>query len=1089
MPDSQTFPRFIVDAPNGNDCFEGKSQEKLAQNICGYIKTIDTKPQNVEGNEMPRIIGIEGGWGTGKSNVVKMIDKELASHAYYTFTYDAWGHQEDLQRRSILETLTKELIEKGILQGKVDIRMRNGEKHPDKWENQLSLLLSNKTTTIKKTVPRLSDSAVWGIVLVASFGVLSTIANQIWDKTDKFSCIIVIGITLLYALPILIGTFLILWHHNKDKNWDWALKLVSQKEDDTIDEEYTSSEEPSVAEFKNWMCAISDFIGVQKGKDVKKKLIIVFDNMDRLPSEKVMQLWSSIYTFFSDGNFENIWAIIPYDFKHLCQAINGEDDSETGTERIKRFIRKTFPLTFNVPQPVITDYELLFNKYFEQAFGDQEHDQQHICQVFRCINPEPNPRDVIAFVNELVAMRLQWMDNKTYRLQNIALFILKKDYILYNDKGSVESNLLSDELFDKVEAFYPAKETVRTQLCQFTYGIDNSDLANELPLSRTLQRNLINAESIAEYHDKTNFVPILEKVVSEINESNIDNAVISLTTLDAINFSNKDKDRIQSKWDFIANKKTETVYERQEFDKTLKILLSHVSIKRAQDLVRHFCKSIQDLEVNDGASYFKSLSELKNALADKWKEIDMLEYLHPTRTEPKHFVEYVQAAKSQYALYQLGTGSVELMDYLLNMSMDDNGESATVVKYLKDDDNYDYTPLRDKIKEMIAKDEIPDNFLPIAYMNRELTTDIGILDCRISTAKVNTFMQSKVINKQYETKTIGFADVLSMYLADNHDIPNCEYGDNVWESVSTCVERYITYTDILKKIGNGSSAIGNLNIYMIHNRVGENCDNKIAAQNIENLYTKLSIDYDVLFKQFDRFGKINWGEINENNTYIKGVDKYVLPTLFEQYKSNQCDFCDSIIELGVTAIEYKPKGFLFNTNNTTNATFNNYWRGFVLCFLGTNHMPKASAHLTQELIAVLDRICSANSSQLSNDTIVEKLENFADNITLDEYLREKMNGVFKTKDINAITFKHFGRLLPRLGSDMDKNTASCLITHFVKPVVDNAECANIIVEHQYFYLGVLALDKEAAQDIIKKMAKNEAYISIQENLKELILNG
>lgn len=71
---------------------------------------------------MPRIIGLEGKWGSGKSNVVENIKKHLDGEGYHTFTYDAWGHQEDLQRRSILETLTNDLIENKVLGGKVEIK-------------------------------------------------------------------------------------------------------------------------------------------------------------------------------------------------------------------------------------------------------------------------------------------------------------------------------------------------------------------------------------------------------------------------------------------------------------------------------------------------------------------------------------------------------------------------------------------------------------------------------------------------------------------------------------------------------------------------------------------------------------------------------------------------------------------------------------------------------------------------------------------------------------------------------------------------------------------------------------------------------
>ena len=50
-------------------------------------------------------------------------------------------------------------------------------------------------------------------------------------------------------------------------------------------------------EFKNWMHAISSHLGRAKGNKIKK-VIIVFDNMDRLPSEKVMQaLVCHIYIF------------------------------------------------------------------------------------------------------------------------------------------------------------------------------------------------------------------------------------------------------------------------------------------------------------------------------------------------------------------------------------------------------------------------------------------------------------------------------------------------------------------------------------------------------------------------------------------------------------------------------------------------------------------------------------------------------------------------------------------------------------------------------------------------------------------------
>ena len=52
---------------------------------------------------------------------------------------------------------------------------------------------------------------------------------------------------------------------------------------------------------------------------------------------------------------------------HLCDAIyeSGEDGKikDSDKSKFKRFINKTFPVVYTIPQPVITDYNKLFNKY------------------------------------------------------------------------------------------------------------------------------------------------------------------------------------------------------------------------------------------------------------------------------------------------------------------------------------------------------------------------------------------------------------------------------------------------------------------------------------------------------------------------------------------------------------------------------------------------------------------------------------------------------------------------------------------------------------------------------------------------------
>lgn len=118
MESTNKYPRFINNTPCGVDLFEGKSQQKIANNICNIIKT----------EESCNIIGIDGGWGSGKSNLVKQVENILPKENYHFFVYDAWGHQEDLQRRSFLEELTENLTQESLVK--------------EVWKSKLNQLLA-----------------------------------------------------------------------------------------------------------------------------------------------------------------------------------------------------------------------------------------------------------------------------------------------------------------------------------------------------------------------------------------------------------------------------------------------------------------------------------------------------------------------------------------------------------------------------------------------------------------------------------------------------------------------------------------------------------------------------------------------------------------------------------------------------------------------------------------------------------------------------------------------------------------------------------------------------------------------------------
>lgn len=144
-------PSYLKTTPIGEDLFAGKSHETISKRIAQQIKC---------GNHC-QMIGIDGGWGSGKSNLVRLISKELngeisdkKKQMFPFITYDAWGNSSDLQRRTILEEITKSLI-------------NDYECLDNSWKVKLNELLSRKKSTHSKKVPRLSTTIKVVMLLIA----------------------------------------------------------------------------------------------------------------------------------------------------------------------------------------------------------------------------------------------------------------------------------------------------------------------------------------------------------------------------------------------------------------------------------------------------------------------------------------------------------------------------------------------------------------------------------------------------------------------------------------------------------------------------------------------------------------------------------------------------------------------------------------------------------------------------------------------------------------------------------------------------------------------------------------------------------
>ena len=273
---------FIKNQPLGEDLFENKSQEKIAS-VISYevIKNPDFK-----------IIGIDGEWGSGKSNLVKLIEKKLEkSHKF--FVYDVWGHQEDEQRKSILIELTEFIKSEPNL-----VKKKNN------WDNKLKLLLAKSKETKTINQPYLSIGFIFSLLSIVYIPTVNVFKDSM---VDFFEIKRWYWKLLLVAFPILIVIGIYLW--NLVKNWinrkgfcksfklsaEETFQVYTDKQREETKIETISENEPSVREFQKWMQEIND--------DLKIPIIIVFDNFDRLPKKHILSIWSSIHIFFAEKGY------------------------------------------------------------------------------------------------------------------------------------------------------------------------------------------------------------------------------------------------------------------------------------------------------------------------------------------------------------------------------------------------------------------------------------------------------------------------------------------------------------------------------------------------------------------------------------------------------------------------------------------------------------------------------------------------------------------------------------------------------------------------------------------------------------------
>ncbi|MDI6449128.1 KAP family P-loop NTPase fold protein [Anaerobaca lacustris] len=674
--DDATQPSFIDSSPLGEDLLEGRSQERIAESISQLIRTDRTEN---------RLIGLDGAWGSGKSNLVKIIESKLKD-THHVFWYDAWGHQEDVQRRAFLEELTEDLCENQIIDS-------------SKWKAKLKDLLSRKRETQTKTTPQLSCGVIVTLLVAIVTPIAGTIAGSVESQYLK---------VLITSAPLLIG--FLLWIGASIK----AGRILTPnevyylyREKDLTNETYVtiSEKEPSVREFQKWMKDLSGSLG-------EKKLIVVFDNMDRLHPDRIRELWASIHTFFADESFDGIWVIIPFDRKHIACAFTQQEGVAD------QFLSKSFSVIYRVAPPVLTDWQKFFEVKYKEAFGEREDEEFHLIRrTFDLLQDEITPRSIIAFINEMVSLRLSV--EADILLRYIAVFVLAKKQIL----TAPVDQILSLAFLQKAASAFRDDKDLRNHIAALVYHVPLAS-ASQVSLTREIQNALRdkNDSRLNQLAEHLHFFDILEQVVAG-EELDIESSVATFALLDPKHVeTDEGKRRVGRIWDSLSEKQLRAPVSQQQFTSTHGLLLTNCSSAMRSKIAEHFVKSVRNAKEFSGAEYFRALSALREYVETNELSVDVLSLVTEIRKSPEVFVDYVGAAGAEYGTFKLKCDESELCEFVA-ARVPDGLEGLAVLSAVRDDKDYDFQPLLARLEEEVAKDALTaENIEPFYRFYKAIAT-------------------------------------------------------------------------------------------------------------------------------------------------------------------------------------------------------------------------------------------------------------------------------------------------------------------------------------------------------------------------------
>lgn len=398
---------LILNEPSGVDAFPDGSAQLVANRITEQLRnpTKMFRTDETALNNPVLLMGLNGAWGSGKSNVLGLVRRNFEGaedrSKFIFFEYDCWRYRLDLSRKMFLEELVDNLCDEhsptsSMLDKKIrnEVKFLTGRTIERRHELFLAwpivsclfcfvgFLFLKTITSLFSLLKCLQVFAEWlkdaTSYLMVLF-LLSLVASAVWSKMQGGG----VKDVIMQLWGVLKGRFI---------------------NGTTMDFEHEA--EPSIKDFVKFLNKIAKAFASHH-----KNLVVVLDNMDRLLPAELMKCLAAIHILFADRREQrpsNLRVIVPYDAVKVGGVFAEEMKVDVG--EADDYFRRTFDVVYRISPQLGSNWEVFFDRYYDiVAAGDEVamSARDEIREIINYLIPleRRTPRSLIAVLNEIAEIK------------------------------------------------------------------------------------------------------------------------------------------------------------------------------------------------------------------------------------------------------------------------------------------------------------------------------------------------------------------------------------------------------------------------------------------------------------------------------------------------------------------------------------------------------------------------------------------------------------------------------------------------------------------------------------------------------------